>query len=116
MWTRENADMLAISRFRYDVDAAAAQSELGRCLAGLAVMPGFVDGFVGRAMDDPTLWVLQTRWESVGAYRRALSSYEIKLTVVPLLSRALDEPSAFEVIIGDGATKPNESRPRGTVA
>jgi hypothetical protein len=52
----------------------------------------------------------------VGAYRRALSSYEVKMTVVPLLSRALDEPSAFEIIVGEGATPPNEARPRGTVA
>ncbi len=108
--------MLAISRFRYDMGGAGAKDELGRCLAGLRAMPGFVDGFVGRALDDPGLWVLETRWESVGTYRRALSSYDIKATVVPLLSRALDEPSAYEVIVGEGATKPNEARPRGTVA
>jgi len=110
------AGVLAISRFRYDeVDAATAQEELARCLQGLGACPGFLAGAVGRALDDPGLWVLETRWESVGAYRRALSSYEIKLSVVPLLSRALDEPSAFEVIVGEGATKPNEAKPRGTV-
>jgi hypothetical protein len=32
------------------------------------------------------------------------------------LAAAVDEPSAFEVIVGEGATKPNEARPRGTVA
>ncbi len=111
--------MLAISRFRYDEGAAAlatAAAELGRCLTGLGACPGFLDGQVGRALDEPSLWVLETRWESVGAYRRALSSYEIKMSAVPLLSRALDEPSAFEIIAGEGATKPNEPRPRGTVA
>ena len=110
------AGMLAISRFRYDEgDAATAKADLARCLEGLGSCVGFVTGAVGRAMDDPGVWVLETRWDSVGAYRRALSSYEIKLTVVPLLSRAVDEPSAFEVIIGEGATKPNEAKPRGTV-
>ena len=53
---------------------------------------------MGRNLDDPTLWVLTTRWEHVGAYRRALSAYEVKLQAVPLLSRAVDEPSAYEVV------------------
>ena len=42
--------------------------------------------------------MLTTQWEHVGAYRRALSAYDVKLGAVPLLSRALDEPSAFEVV------------------
>ncbi|MEJ7630300.1 MAG: antibiotic biosynthesis monooxygenase [Nocardioidaceae bacterium] len=109
--------MLAISRFRYDEQAAgSAESDLTECLDGLGACRGFLSGAVGRALDDPGLWLLETRWESVGAYRRALSSYEIKMAVVPLLSRAVDEPSAYEIIVGEGATKPNESHPRGTVA
>jgi len=109
--------MLAISRFRYDAAAAAsAEDDLTRCLQGLRICRGFLSGVIGRALDDPGLWALETRWESVGAYRRALSSYEVKMTVEPLLSRALDEPSAFEIIVGEGATPPNEARPRGTVA
>lgn len=107
--------MLVISRFRYDDELVdRAQAELGTCLDQLGQLAGFVSGSVGRAADDPTLWVLQTRWENVGSYRRALSSYDIKMTVVPLLSRAIDEPSAYEVIVGEGATVPNEARPRQT--
>ena len=53
---------------------------------------------IGRNVDDPTLWVLTTRWEHVGAYRRALSAYDVKLHAVPLLSRAVDEPSAYELV------------------
>ncbi len=83
------------------------------CVNQLAVRAGFVAGTVGRALDDPTLWVLATSWENVGAYRRALSSYDVKMFVVPLLSHALDEPSAYEVIIGEGATSPNAVIPRG---
>jgi hypothetical protein len=115
--------VLAISRFRYGGHAAdgghaaaTPEADLASCLDGLGRRPGFITGTVGRALDDPSLWVLETRWDSVGAYRRALSSYEIKMTVVPLLSRALDEPSAFEIIVGEGETPPNEARPRGTVA
>lgn len=101
--------MLVISRFRYDEDLTQrARTELGTCLAMLGSQPGFVRGTVGRAMDDPTLWVLQTAWQDVGSYRRALSAYDIKASVVPLLSYAVDEPSAYEVLAGDGATEPNE--------
>ncbi len=108
--------MIAISRFRYDdSDRLAAEADLVRCLEGLMACTGYEDGTVARALDDPSLWVLETRWDNVGAYRRALSSYDIKMTVVPLLSRALDEPSAFEVIVGEGATAPNAARSRGTV-
>jgi hypothetical protein len=35
-------------------------------------------------------------WENIGSYRRALSPYEVKLTAVPLLSLAIDEPSAYD--------------------
>jgi hypothetical protein len=75
--------------FRVELDAGHAV---------LAERPGYLDGHVGRNLDDPMLWVLTTRWENVGAYRRALSSYEVKMQAVPLLSRAMDEPSAYEVV------------------
>jgi quinol monooxygenase YgiN len=105
--------MLAISRFRYDEDLTdRALSELESCVRQFSARPGFVQGTVGRALDDPTVWVLVTSWEHVGAYRRALSSYEIKMHVVPLLSYAMDEPSAYEVLVGEGATEPNEARYR----
>jgi hypothetical protein len=74
-------------QFRRDVHAAAAV---------LAERYGFVRSRIGRNTDDPELWVLTTEWEGVGAYRRALSAYDVKLTAVPVLSRALDEPSAYE--------------------
>jgi hypothetical protein len=42
-------------------------------------------------------------WENVGSYRRALSPYEVKLTAVPLLSLAIDEPTAYEDLPGFAA-------------
>ncbi|MGH3471067.1 MAG: antibiotic biosynthesis monooxygenase [Nocardioidaceae bacterium] len=111
----ENAGMFVISRFRYGESAVdAAGGELGSCLDHLSRQPGFVGGSVGRAIDDPSMWTLETRWAGVGPYRRALSSYDVKLHVVPLLSRALDEPSAYEVIVGEGAAEPNRDVPRNT--
>jgi heme oxygenase (mycobilin-producing) len=67
-------------------------------LATLAGRPGYVSGRLGRAVDEPDHWTMVTVWESVGAYRRALSSYEVKLYATPLLAEALNEPSAYEVL------------------
>jgi quinol monooxygenase YgiN len=90
---------LVVSRFRVPVeDGEAFRAELAAAHAVLTARPGYVDGRAGRNVDDPTLWVLTTRWENVGAYRRALSSYDVKLHAVPVLSRALDEPSAYELV------------------
>lgn len=103
--------MLVVNRFQVQEDDAAAFAEdVAAAHALLAAKPGYVAGAVGRNLDDPTLWVLQTRWENVGSYRRALSSYDVKLGAVPLLSRAIDEPSAYEVL--DGGEALNEARPR----
>jgi hypothetical protein len=124
--------MLAVSRFRYaddadDADAAAAAdaadrvqgplAELGLCLERLSQFGGFVSGTVGRALDDPTLWLLTTTWRDVGSYRRALSSYEVKAEVAPILSKAIDEPSAYEALAGEGAVvdgEANVAKPRET--
>ncbi|MCL8024650.1 antibiotic biosynthesis monooxygenase family protein [Nocardioides bruguierae] len=103
--------MLVITRFR--VPAAEAEGFRADVLLALELLgqrPGFEDGHVGRNVDDPDLWVLQTRWESVGTYRRALSSTEIKMRVHPLLYRALDEPSAYEVL--EPGTDLNVAEPR----
>ena len=91
--------MLVVSRFRVPLeDGETFRAELQQALDSLAERPGHLDGTIGRNVDDPELWVLSTRWENVGAYRRALSAYDVKLRAVPLLSRALDEPSAYEVV------------------
>ena len=79
-------------------------------MAVLATGAGYVAGHVGRNLDDPELWVLTTTWANVGSYRRALSSYDVKVAAVPLLSRAIDEPSAYETTEPGGVE--NEQRPR----
>ena len=86
---------------RFDVPenaSAAFLPQAGAALAAFAARPGYLRGRVGRAADDPTAWVLTTEWDGVGSYRRALSAYDVKLHAVPLLSRAIDEPSAFELV------------------
>jgi hypothetical protein len=100
--------VLVVNRFR--ADDLALRADLQAALAVLSGQVGFEDGRLGRSVDDPSLWVMVTRWRDVGSYRRALSSYDVKVGAVPLLSRAIDEPSAFEDLDGEL----NEPIPRGT--
>ena len=98
--------MIALLQFRPDGAAEQFQEQAEQALRLLAERPGFVRGSVGRATDDAGCWLLATEWESVGAYRRALGGYQVKLLATPLLGQALDQPSAFEQLLridSDGA-------------
>jgi hypothetical protein len=85
---------------RFDVpqaDAAAFAARARRALDLLRPAVGFVDGTVGRAIDEPQRWVLSLRFTGVDAYRRALSPFPVREHVIPLLSEALaDEPATYE--------------------
>lgn len=99
-----------VNRFRVEPGTAEQfRAEAAQAHAALAARPGYVDGAVGRNVDDPDLWLITTWWKNVGSYRRALSAYDVKVTAVPLLSRALDEPSAYERV---GDSELNTARPR----
>jgi hypothetical protein len=89
--------MLAIARFSVPMgNAAHFQSQLSAALESFSKCPGFVDGEDGPNLDDLTMWSLVTRWENVGSYRRALSTNDVKMNVVPTLAQAIDEPGAYE--------------------
>ena len=91
--------MLVVTRFRVPLpEAEPFRAGLEEAHAALAAQRGYLGGTVGRNVDDPELWVLQTSWEGPGAYRRALSTYEVKMRAWELLGRALDEPSAYEIV------------------
>jgi hypothetical protein len=90
--------MLVVSRFRVD-NEALFQLRAHAALEALSARPGYRGGRFGRAVDDPDWWCLVTEWESVGAYRRALSSFDVKITAMPLLAESVDEPGAFEVLL-----------------
>ena len=101
--------MLVVNRFRVpEEETDVFRGDLEAALTVLAQQRGYADGHLGRNLDDPTLWVMVTRWQDVGSYRRALSSYDVKVGAVPVLGRALDEPSAYEPL--DGPL--NEAWPR----
>ena len=104
--------MLVVTRFEVPEDAAEAfLPKAEAALAAFAARPGYLRGRVGRAADDPTAWVLMTEWAGVGAYRRSLSSYDVKVDAAPLLSLGCDEPSAFEVLVSDDGATPSDRAP-----
>jgi quinol monooxygenase YgiN len=89
--------VIVVNRFRVpEAEAEAFRADLAAALEPLAQQRGHVSGRIGHNVDDPELWVLVTEWDSVGSYRRALSSYDVKVGAVPTLSRAIDEPGAYE--------------------
>ncbi|QZY30289.1 antibiotic biosynthesis monooxygenase family protein [Nocardioides coralli] len=106
--------MLVVNRFRVEeADADSFRVDVEQAREALAARPGHLGSHLGRNLDDPTLWVLTTTWEHVGAYRRALSAYDVKLRAVPLLSRAIDEPSAYEDVRPGAVLNVRDSRSLG---
>jgi heme oxygenase (mycobilin-producing) len=90
--------VLVVNRFVVD-DEAAFLPRATDALRVLAARPGYLAGRFGRAADDPRYWCLVTEWASVGAYRRALSAYDVKVSANPLLADSVDEPSAYEILL-----------------
>src|SRR6201999_3045987 len=91
--------MLVLNRFVVPPDAQ--DGFLTRAHAALAVLaerPGYLSGRLTRALDDPDRWALVTDWESVGAYRRALGNFDVKVHATQLLSESIEEPSAYETL------------------
>jgi quinol monooxygenase YgiN len=89
--------MIAVARFEVPLASASDfRAELEGVRDVLAEAAGFLGGEVGQNLDEPTLWVLTSRWENVGSYRRALSSTRAKLEAIPVLARAIDEAGAYE--------------------
>ncbi|AXO36116.1 antibiotic biosynthesis monooxygenase [Micromonospora sp. B006] len=93
--------MLVTNRFVVEAETVDEFTrEAHAALAALAARPGYLRGELLRALDDPDHWLLATEWESVGAYRRALGGFDVKVAAVPLLARSVDEPSAYETLAG----------------
>ena len=90
--------MLVLYRFTVsETETNTFEREAETALEALAACDGYARGGLGRAVDEDGAWLLWTEWDGVGAYRRALSNYQVKLST-PLLSRALPQASAFEVL------------------
>jgi len=91
--------VLVVIRFRsLDLRADEGLAALRAAVKVLAQSAGFLGSAIGQATDDPDLVILTLTWRDIGSYRRALSRMEVKMRVVPLLSQAVDEPTAFEIL------------------
>ncbi len=108
--------MLVVTRHRLPLagyaDVPSALDGARDVLAVLAEQPGYLRGWLARAVDDPDVLVLAQEWADVGSYRRALSAYDVKLRW-PFFLTAVDEATAFEVLVTrtpDGVTEQSSSR------
>jgi hypothetical protein len=92
--------VFVVIRFRVgEAEQAVFGERVQAAVDVLAQQKGFVSAQVGRNVDDPELLALNLEFENVGSYRRALSPYDVKVTAVPLLSQAIDEPTAYEELL-----------------
>jgi quinol monooxygenase YgiN len=102
--------VLVVSRFRVPsevggfVEAATAATERFRSSVGCR------SAELVQNLDEPELWAIVSTWADVGSYRRAFNGTEAKLVLIPLLSLAIDEPSAY-----DEPDQVGRNQPRGTL-
>jgi quinol monooxygenase YgiN len=102
--------VIAISRFQVPGDPSGFVDGARAVVARFAASAGCEGAELVQNLDEPGLWAIVSRWADVGSYRRAFNGTEAKLVLVPLLSLAIDEPSAYEVPESVG-----ENRPRTTL-
>ncbi|GAA1282061.1 antibiotic biosynthesis monooxygenase family protein [Saccharothrix xinjiangensis] len=114
--------MLLVCRFTVpEASAEAFTGRADRALSLLTAQPGCRRAQLSRSTDEADRYVLTAEFDSVVAYRRAMSPFEVREHVVPLLSEAIaDEPAAYEplLVAADGAVRRETSllaRDAGTV-
>jgi hypothetical protein len=100
--------ILLVCRF---VDATPGFLDSARApVALLAAQPTCRTARLARSTDDATVWTLTAEFDSVPAYRRALSPFDVRTTVIPFLSTAEQQTSGvFEVALGAEAGTVTES-------
>jgi quinol monooxygenase YgiN len=100
--------VLLVCRFTVsDDDTAGFAARATRAIEVLTAQPGCLRAVLGRSTDDTDQWVLTVEFASVVAYRRAMSPFEVREHVIPLLSHA--EAGAYE-ILADAADGNSDQR------
>ena len=102
---------MAISRLRVPGDPSGFMAGAEAVVAHFSGSAGCAGAELLQNLDEPDLWAILSRWADVGSYRRAFNGTDAKLVLVPLLSLAIDEPSAYAEPASVG-----ENRPRGTLS
>jgi quinol monooxygenase YgiN len=90
--------VLVVARLRPPTDEQSFRAEIRAAIEALATRPGHIASRLARALDDPSMWVLVSEWENVGSYRRALSSYDVKMASAVLMGAVVNEPTAYEAV------------------
>ncbi|MHA6512022.1 antibiotic biosynthesis monooxygenase family protein [Tessaracoccus sp. Z1128] len=96
--------MIVLTRF--SAPGPGFIDEARAVVAWWAQRPGCLGIDLVRNLDDPDLFAIVGRWVNVGDYRRSFNGYDAKMILTPLLSRAIDEPSAFLPVDELGANVP----------
>jgi quinol monooxygenase YgiN len=96
--------VLLVARLRPSDHPETFQAEVAAAIDALAARPGHVRSRLARALDDPSRWVMVSEWENVGSYRRALSSYDVKMASGVLMGAVVEEPTAYEAVIDVSGT------------
>jgi Uncharacterized conserved protein len=102
--------VFVVSRFKVTTDVGGFVDAASVAAAQFRASTGCRSADLVQNLDEPQLWALVSTWADVGSYRRAFNGTQAKLALIPLLSLAIDEPSAYD--------EPGEvgvNRPRGTL-
>lgn len=87
--------MLLIARFTEEPPLADAKQALELLLA----QPGCRRGLFVRSTETDA-WIMTVEFDSIAAYRRALSPFAVRTHVIPFLARADSaEPAAYEIVL-----------------
>jgi quinol monooxygenase YgiN len=90
--------VLVVARLRPPAQEDAFRADVRQAIEALASRPGHVASRLAQALDDPSTWVLVSEWVNVGSYRRALSSYDVKMASGVLMGAVVNEPTAYDVV------------------
>jgi quinol monooxygenase YgiN len=90
--------VLVVARLRPPDDEESFRTGVREALEALAARPGHVSSRLAQALDEPGTWVLVSEWVNVGSYRRALSSYDVRMASAVLMGAVINEATAYEVM------------------
>jgi heme-degrading monooxygenase HmoA len=76
--------------------AAEFVANAARLREAFRARPGHVRTTLARSLEEPSHWVLVSDWDRVGDWRRALSAYDVRIEVMPLMAYAENEPGVYE--------------------
>lgn len=90
--------LIALTRFRIDDEAPEFRDQARDLLALFAGCEGMQGASLSRCVDEP-LYLLESRWRSVGDYRRALGRVDVRMLLYPMSMTALNDPGTYTPVL-----------------